>query len=113
MIRYQDIEVTPKDIKECKKEYLEKRKYIGTDKPVILDDKMAEYVMRSRKYHEMWMNSPHKSHILTEWESQIMAPAGTPRFYTYRECKICGASQYYHAAGKFIDSELDRKCISR
>ncbi len=111
MIRYQDIEITLEEIEACKKEYLETHTYHGTDKPVVLDDRAAEIVVNSRKYHEAFLNAVHPSHDMTEWGTEIMAPSGTERFYAHRECNNCGGEHYHHPAGKFIDSELESECV--
>jgi len=112
MIRYQDIKVTIEEIETVKKEYLEIHKIHGTDKPVILNDSTAEIIIRRRKYHEAYLNCVHQSHDMTEWRSEIMAPAGTERFYSYRQCKNCEYEQYYSASGEFIDVQLESKCRS-
>jgi hypothetical protein len=106
---YQDIVVTPEEIEAVKKEY-SKKYYFGTREHIKLDDNMAIYVIKGRKGHEAYMNSVHKSHKMTKWSSTILAPCGTPRFYSIRECKKCGGEQYYAAAGRFIDPELKEKC---
>lgn len=110
MIKYQDIEITQEEIEKVKKEYLKEHTYIGTDKPVVLNDKTAKYVIRGRKYHEAYLNAVDPSHDMTEWENKVMAPAGTERFYRYRVCKRCGYEQYYAAAGKFLDNWLEKRC---
>ena len=101
---------TQKEIDEIKKEYLEKHTYIGTDKPVVLDDNTAYYVLASRARFNDYINSVHPSHNLTEWYSEVKCPASTARFYSTRKCKNCEGEQYYHAAGRFIDSKLKHKC---
>ena len=101
----------PEEIEEIKREYREEHTVIGTNDPVIINDRTAVILLKSRHHHNEYLNSVHESHDMTEWESKIMAPAGTSRFYTYRECKVCGYAQYYHTAGKFIDPELKRECI--
>lgn len=110
MIRYQDIEITADEIEACKKEYFETHTYHGTDRPVVLDDKTAKYVLNGRKYHEAFLNAVHPSHDMTEWESKIMAPSGTERFYAYRQCKNCEYEHYHHPAGKFLDHQLEVEC---
>jgi hypothetical protein len=105
--------VTKKEIEKVKKEYFEKHKIEGTNKPVILDDNIAEYVIKARKYREQWLKSIDKSHKMSKWHSEIRSPAGTPRFYGVRECKNCGFEQLEHAAGRFMDNELKRKCLGK
>lgn len=102
--------VSQEEIDACKKEYFTKHTYIGTNKPVTINDETAEIVVRNRKRHQSYLNSVHPSHKMTEWCTKIMAPAGTERFYKYRECIICNGKQYYHTAGKFIDQKLKRIC---
>ena len=53
---------------------------------------------------------PHPSHKMTEWYTDVRSPCGTPRFYGVRECKLCGAEQAEHPAGKFSDDELVEPC---
>jgi hypothetical protein len=57
-----------------------------------------------------WHNKPHKSHKMGKAYSEILAPCGTPRFYAVRDCKLCGAGQAEHAAGRFCDPELLKEC---
>lgn len=52
-----------------------------------------------------------KGHRMQEQGTTIMAPAGTPRFYGVRGCVRCGAKQYEHPAGKFMDDELQSECV--
>jgi hypothetical protein len=42
--------------------------------------------------------------------SDVRAPAGTPRFYSVRQCKGCGAEEIEHAAGQFTDDDLVKTC---
>jgi hypothetical protein len=58
------------------------------------------------------MTPVHKSHKMSKVTSEIIAPCGTPRFYAYRQCENCGAEQYEHPAGKFIDAELNKECTA-
>ena len=111
MIKYRDIEVTLEEIEAIKKEWFETKTYFGTDKPITLDDKTAEIIIRRQKYEKEWINQVHESHDMTEWGTQIKAPVGTARFYAHRECNNCGGEQYHHPAGKFIDPELKIKCV--
>lgn len=97
-------EITQEEIEAVKKEFSKKREHIK------LDDNTARYVIKGRKEHEAYLNSVHKSHKMTKWESTILAPCGTERFYSIRECKKCGGEQYYAAAGRFIDKELKEEC---
>lgn len=56
---------------------------------------------------------PAEGHRMQEQEHPIpMAPnGGTPRFYGVRKCLRCGARQYEHPAGKFMDDELQAECV--
>jgi len=112
MIRYQDIEITIEEIEDVQKEYFEKHKIHGTDKPVVLDHKTAQYVVNGRKYHEAYLNCVHPTHDMCDWRTEIMAPAGTERYYQYRQCKNCEYEQYHSVAGKFIDYQLESECKS-
>ena len=112
MIRYQDIEITIEEIEAIQKELFETKTYHGTDRPVILDHKTAQYIINGRKYHEAFLNAVHPSHNMTEWGTEIMAPSGTERFYAYRQCQNCEYEQYHHPAGKFLDHQLEVKCKS-
>lgn len=102
---------TPAEIEEVKREYREEHTVIGTDKPVIIKEATAIAVLSSRKRHKDYINSVHESHDMTDWESKIMAPAGTERFYSYRECTKCEGAQFHHPAGRFIDNELKKECM--
>lgn len=102
-------EFTEKEIAEVMEEYSHKT-YIGSDKKIKLDESTTIYILRGRKRETEFLNSVHSSHDMTDWYSEIRSPAGTPRFYSCRECKNCEGEQYHHPAGKFIDSELKIKC---
>jgi len=104
--------ISNKDIEEIKREFREEHMVIGTNDPVIISNETAKIVLRSRKGFEEYLNSVHGSHTMTEWECKIMTPAGTSRFYYYRECTKCGGEQYHHPAGRFINPELKRKCLA-
>jgi hypothetical protein len=106
---FSDIEVTEKEIQACIKEY-SKKCYFGTREKIKLDRNTAIYTIKGRKSHKAYLNSVHKSHKMTKWGSTILAPCGTARFYSIRECKKCGREQYYAAAGRFIDPELKEEC---
>ena len=106
-------EITPEEIEEFKKEYAkEGHTVIGSDppRPVVLKDITAGALIRSRRRHQEWINSVHDSHIMTDWYSEIKAPAGTERFYKVRKCKNCEYEQYEHPAGQFIDHQLTKEC---
>jgi len=60
----------------------------------------------------IWHNIPHKTHKMGKEYCEILAPCGTPRFYSVRNCKRCGAGQAEHAAGHFCDPELLKPCIA-
>jgi len=108
----QKYKFSQEEINEIKREYREEHTIIGTEnEPVILNDRVAICVLTSRKRLEEYLNSIHSSHNMKDWTTKILAPAGTARFYSYRECKDCGGAQYYHTAGRFIDPELKRGCI--
>jgi len=64
------------------------------------------------KRHQ-WKHKPHSTHKMGKGHSEILAPAGTPRFYYVRECKLCGAGQAEHSAGKFCDAELLKPCKAK
>lgn len=52
---------------------------------------------------------PHPSHRMSKWEVDVRAPAGTPRFYSVRQCVRCGEEEMKHAAGHFVD-RLQQPC---
>jgi hypothetical protein len=54
----------------------------------------------------------HTSHRMSKRYSDVRAPAGTPRFYSVRQCKGCGAEEIEHAAGQFTDDALVKPCAS-
>ena len=53
---------------------------------------------------------PHSSHKMSKWYCDVRAPAGTPRFYSVRECKKCGEEEIKHPAGHFVN-ELIKPCV--
>lgn len=52
----------------------------------------------------------HPTHQMGDWHTDIRAPAGTPRFYSVRECTLCGAEELQHPAGHFY-GDLDELLI--
>ncbi len=54
----------------------------------------------------------HSSHRMGKRYTDVRAPAGTPRFYSVRQCKGCGAEEIEHAAGQFTDDDLVKPCYS-
>lgn len=52
----------------------------------------------------------HATHKMGEERSEILAPAGTPRFYGVTDCENCGYGMAEHPAGFFIDEELFKPC---
>ena len=53
----------------------------------------------------------HASHRMGKSYADVRAPAGTPRFYSVRQCKGCGAEAIEHPAGQFTDDDLVRACL--
>ncbi len=102
--------ITKKEIKKFQKEYAENHTFIGTDKPVHIDDRMAELLIKVKRRHEEWLNSIHPSHDMNEWHGEVRAPVGTARMYSVRQCKKCEYEQSQHPAGKFMDGELNSQC---
>lgn len=51
----------------------------------------------------------HPSHNMTNKRCEMIAPCGTPRFYTVRNCKVCLREEWQHAAGHFLHG-LDFQC---
>ena len=101
---------TKEEIKAMKEEYFTQHTYVGTNKPVVINDKIAVILLQGRKRHQAWLNSVHESHDMTEWRSEIRCPRDTPRFYSVRNCKKCGGEQLQHPAGKFMDGILKTNC---
>jgi len=99
-----------KQINDVIKEF-SKRCMHGTDKPVVLDERGAFLILRSRKHLDDYLKSVHPSHDMTDWYSEIKCPCNTERFYKTRKCKKCEGEQYYHPAGRFIDPELEKPCV--
>lgn len=52
----------------------------------------------------------HKSHRMGKSFSDVRAPAGTPRFYSVRQCRGCKSEEIAHAAGQFTDDDLVKRC---
>ena len=102
--------ITDKEIQTVIDEYYNEHTVHGTDKPVVISENTAQAIIRSRRSREKFLNSVHDSHDMTEWYSDIRAPAGTPRFYSVRHCKRCEYEQMEHTAGRFIDPPLERRC---
>ena len=46
---------------------------------------------------------------MTKWRTEILAPAGTPRFYGVRNCTRCKLEEWKHAAGHFLNG-LEKSC---
>lgn len=61
-------------------------------------------------YRDEQKTKIHKTHKLSKMRCEILAPAGTPRFYGVIDCKKCGAGYAEHPAGFFIDDELFKRC---
>lgn len=51
----------------------------------------------------------HPSHKMGRKRTEILAPCGTPRFYTVRECSKCGRREEAAAAGHFFNG-LEYPC---
>lgn len=45
---------------------------------------------------------PHPTHSMSKWRSEMLAPCGTPRFYSVRNCTNCGKEEWKHSAGHFL-----------
>ena len=45
----------------------------------------------------------HPSHCMTVKRSEILAPNGTPRFYSIRNCENCQLEEWEHPAGHFFN----------
>lgn len=43
-----------------------------------------------------------RSHRMSKWRSEVIAPCGTPRFYSVRHCSRCKREEWEHAAGHFF-----------
>lgn len=56
------------------------------------------------------LNAVHPSHQMSEFRCEILAPAGTPRFYNVRHCVNCEKEEWKHAAGHFFHG-LNFPCI--
>jgi hypothetical protein len=55
--------------------------------------------------------SIHKSHRMSKSYVDVRSPAGTPRFYSVRQCKGCKGEEILHAAGQFTDDDLVKTCL--
>jgi hypothetical protein len=44
--------------------------------------------------------------------TDVRAPAGTPRFYSVRQCRDCEGEEIEHAAGQFTDDDLVKPCLA-
>lgn len=66
---------------------------------------------RSRKH--VGVNCPiHETHRMSKWRAEVRAPAGTPRFYSVRNCRGCGEEEAKHPAGHFVADALRRRCVA-
>lgn len=103
--------ISKEEIDEVKEEYLQKT-VIGSDPPIPVEitTSTAEYVIRARRSHQDWLNSVDESHDMTDWRSEVRAPAGTERFYSVRNCVNCEYEMSEHPAGRFMDYQLKREC---
>ena len=79
----------------CKTGYIDKNKKIA-----------CAYCKGTQKREEKRV---HPSHKMTKFTTTILAPCGTPRFYSIRHCKVCGKTEAVAAAGHFF-SGLTEKC---
>jgi hypothetical protein len=105
------MEFTEKEIKEVIDEYYNEHTVVGTkDQPVVINEQTAIIILKSRKRQQEFIDSVDDSHDMTDWYTEIRAPAGTPRFYSVRHCKQCEGEQMQHPAGKFTDPPLKRRC---
>lgn len=55
----------------------------------------------------------HESHRMGKVFSDVRAPAGTPRFYSVKQCRGCQGEEIAHAAGQFTDDDLVAPCRAR
>jgi len=93
-------------IKATKKEIEEyKRKCVNN-----ISDRIATLAVEAGKRFEHWKTDIHPSHKMIDWYTDIRSPVGTARFYSCRECEVCGYEQSYAAAGRFKDHQLTEKC---
>jgi hypothetical protein len=105
------MEFTKKEIKKVIDEYYNEHTVVGTkDKPVVIDERTAVLILESRRRKEEFINSVDDSHDMNEWHTDVRAPVGTARFYSVRQCRRCGYEQGIHAAGRYIDPWLKRRC---
>lgn len=54
--------------------------------------------------------TPHATHDMSRWRSDMITLIDTPRFGRIRKCKKCGYEQAETAAGADWDSELGQPC---
>ena len=79
----------------------------------ILSERKAIEKKMEKSYgkYALYRSAPiHRTHKMGKWHSEVLAPAGTPRFYEVRDCIKCGAGEAHHAAGNFVDKELYEEC---
>lgn len=55
----------------------------------------------------------HTSHRMGKSFTDVKAPAGTPRFYSVRQCRGCKGEEIVHAAGQFTADDLVKPCHAR
>jgi len=54
--------------------------------------------------------TPHQTHRMSKWRTEVRNHCGTARFHAVRHCSKCEADQSSHPAGKFSDIELTKPC---
>lgn len=55
----------------------------------------------------------NETHDMGKAFPETRVPAGTPRFYSVRQCKLCEAEIIEHPAGSFIDRDLLQECLCK
>lgn len=55
------------------------------------------------------MQAVHPSHEMGKAVTEVLAPSGTPRFYSVKTCKKCKLREESHAAGHFLN-DLQYPC---
>ena len=52
----------------------------------------------------------HKSHKMTEWQSDVLRFLGKPKIFSARRCEVCEAIQAERYDIKYLNSALVRGC---
>ena len=91
---------------------LREKDRVAQDRIVQEENSIKKRLERKFGKFAPYRNAPiHKSHKMSRWRKQILAPAQTtPRLYTVRHCMFCNAEEAHHLVAHFVENKLYRPC---